>query len=263
MATFTYQLVGNGLSPRRLLGNLRIRSKRIIMESILESFIRDSASAEDVAVIPLIQRAALVLIVSQILAWHYIHYAKVLANKRKFAPVLVGLAVTTFLVITVVKTSLALSLGLVGALSIIRFRTPVKEAEELVYLFVAIAIGLGVGAERTVATLVVVAILLIYSAVVVRIGPTRRFNRSLIQIHIPSAKAGGEGGDALLKLVIETVNQFAENVDLRRVDTHEGEFNANLLADTRSIDGVGALLGGLRDSLPGATISVIDREILE
>ena len=51
------------------------------------------------------------------------------------------------LVINVIQSSIALSLGLVGALSIVRFRTPVKEAEELVFIFLAIAIGLGLGAR--------------------------------------------------------------------------------------------------------------------
>ena len=39
----------------------------------------------------------------------------------------------------IVKSSLALSLGLVGALSIVRFRTPIKEPEDLIYLFLALA----------------------------------------------------------------------------------------------------------------------------
>lgn len=45
------------------------------------------------------------------------------------------LAITTTVVITVVKFSLALSLGLVGALSIVRFRAAIKEPEELIHLF--------------------------------------------------------------------------------------------------------------------------------
>ena len=49
---------------------------------------------------------------------------------------------------SIVKSSIALSLGLVGALSIIRFRTPIKEPEELAYIFIAIAIGLGLGAGQ-------------------------------------------------------------------------------------------------------------------
>jgi zinc transporter ZupT len=76
------------------------------------------------------------LVLGQVLGWHFV---QVLSNKRKLARVLMFIAATTVLIITVVASSLALSLGLVGALSIIRFRTPVKEPEELAYLFLAIA----------------------------------------------------------------------------------------------------------------------------
>ena len=62
--------------------------------------------------------------------------------------VLPVICLTTLLVISVVKSSLALSLGLVGALSIVRFRTPIKEPEELAYIFLAIAIGLALGADQ-------------------------------------------------------------------------------------------------------------------
>jgi len=58
------------------------------------------------------------------------------------------------LIITIVKSSLALSLGLVGALSIIRFRAAIKEPEELSYLFLAISLGLGFGAGQGVITVV-------------------------------------------------------------------------------------------------------------
>jgi uncharacterized membrane protein YhiD involved in acid resistance len=52
-------------------------------------------------------------------------------------------------------------LGLVGALSIIRFRTPIKEPEELAYIFIAIAIGLGLGANQVLATVVGFAVVAI------------------------------------------------------------------------------------------------------
>ena len=63
--------------------------------------------------------------------------------------------------ILVVKSSLALSLGLVGALSIVWFRTPVKEPEELVYLFFAIAIGLGYAAGQVLVTTVIVSLIMV------------------------------------------------------------------------------------------------------
>ncbi len=56
------------------------------------------------------------------------------------------LTMVTIGVIAVVKSSMALSLGLVGALSIVRFRSAIKEPEELVYLFLCIGVGLALGA---------------------------------------------------------------------------------------------------------------------
>jgi uncharacterized membrane protein YhiD involved in acid resistance len=65
----------------------------------------------------------------------------------RYFVILPMLILIMILVINVIQSSIALSLGLVGALSIVRFRTPIKEAEELVYIFLAIAIGLGLGAR--------------------------------------------------------------------------------------------------------------------
>ena len=66
------------------------------------------------------------------------------------------------LIITIVQSSLALSLGLIGALSIVRFRAAIKEPEELIYLFLTIAIGLGMGANQRFKTVIaVIAISLI------------------------------------------------------------------------------------------------------
>jgi len=78
----------------------------------------------------------------------YIRYASTLNNKNYFSTNFVLLSVITCVVIMVVKNSLALSLGLVGALSIVRFRTAVKEPEELVYLFLVIALGLAYGSNQ-------------------------------------------------------------------------------------------------------------------
>ena len=92
-------------------------------------------------------------LLSFILSWVYIRYGRSLSNRRQFSENFFILTMTTMVIITVIKSSLALSLGLVGALSIIRFRTAIKEAEELAYLFLAISIGLGLGANQTKITL--------------------------------------------------------------------------------------------------------------
>jgi len=136
------------------------------MGEIKEAFITNQTN------IPIIEFATnffLTAILSIILGWIYCRYSTSLSNKTIFAKNFVLLSTTTMLIITVVKASLALSLGLVGALSIIRFRTAVKEPEELTYLFLAIAIGLGFGANQTYVTItafiltVIIIILTFYS----------------------------------------------------------------------------------------------------
>jgi hypothetical protein len=79
----------------------------------------------------------------------YLKFSSSLSNRDYFSKNFVILGITTCIVITIVKSSLALSLGLVGALSIVRFRAAIKEPEELVYLFLVIATGLGLGANQT------------------------------------------------------------------------------------------------------------------
>ena len=63
-----------------------------------------------------------------------------------FALTLVGLSLVTTLVIMAVTSNVVLSLGMVGALSIVRFRTAIKEPVEIVFLFWSLAIGIVIGA---------------------------------------------------------------------------------------------------------------------
>lgn len=63
-----------------------------------------------------------------------------------FSLTLIGLALVTTLVIMAVTSNVILSLGMVGALSIVRFRAAIKEPVEIVFLFWAIAAGIVVGA---------------------------------------------------------------------------------------------------------------------
>ena len=63
-----------------------------------------------------------------------------------FGITLVGLTMVTTLVILAVTSNVVLSLGMVGALSIVRFRAAIKEPFEIVFLFWALAVGIVVGA---------------------------------------------------------------------------------------------------------------------
>jgi uncharacterized membrane protein YhiD involved in acid resistance len=99
-------------------------------------------------------------LLSHILSLVYVKYSNSLSNKKIFSNNFYLITLTTTLIITVVKSSLALSLGLVGALSIVRFRAAIKEPEEIAYLFLCIAIGLGLGANYTLITVIGFVIIL-------------------------------------------------------------------------------------------------------
>ena len=103
------------------------------------------------------------LILAYLIKFTYIKVSTSLNDKEHFSETFVPLAIITTLVITVIKFSLALSLGLVGALSIVRFRAAIKEPEELVYLFFIIGIGLANGANQflvsILATVITISIL--------------------------------------------------------------------------------------------------------
>jgi hypothetical protein len=105
--------------------------------------------------IPMLFSFSMCVLMSFIVRDFYIKRSFSLSGKMHIGSIIPILSAVVFLVIIVVKSSLALSLGLVGALSIVRFRTPIKEPEELVYLFLAIAIGLGYAAGQILATTII------------------------------------------------------------------------------------------------------------
>lgn len=115
--------------------------KDFIKKSVLES---DAFSKYDVP------KLALSLLISLLLGCliYYIYqrfYAGVIYS-RSFAVTLVGMTVLTFMVTLAISTNIVISLGMVGALSIVRYRTAVKDPLDLLYLFWAITTGITAGA---------------------------------------------------------------------------------------------------------------------
>ena len=79
----------------------------------------------------------------------YLVYRKFYAGvvfSRTFAVTLVGMTVLTCMVTLAISTNVVISLGMVGALSIVRFRTAIKDPMDLLYLFWAITTGITAGA---------------------------------------------------------------------------------------------------------------------
>jgi len=98
------------------------------------------------------------IICSLLLNYVYRKFSKTATNKLLFIKVFPIYSIAIFLIITVIQSSIALSLGLVGALSIIRFRTAIKEPEQLIYLLMCTRIGIGAAANQLEAVLIGTAI---------------------------------------------------------------------------------------------------------
>ena len=99
-------------------------------------------------------------LIAELLQRFFVSHARSTSDARYFSRSFAPLLLSIVLIIAVIRTSLALSLGLVGALSIVRFRTPVKDPEELIFLLMVIAAGIGLGAEQWLATICAIGAIL-------------------------------------------------------------------------------------------------------
>ena len=129
-----------------------------------------------------------------------------LTDKSQISNIIPLLSATTFLVILVVKSSLALSLGLVGALSIVRFRTPIKEPEELVYLFISIALGLGFGSGQITITSTIFLFILIIIFIFYR--NFKKINNNDFNLIIEIDEIKDFETDNLIEILKKNINNF-------------------------------------------------------
>ena len=161
---------------------------------------------------------------------------------------------TTMLVISIVKSSLALSLGLVGALSIVRFRAAIKEPEELVYLFLAISIGLGFGANQGAVT--TLAFLIISGMVVLT-----NINKKPADYQNLHLSVSYEGGPKLeLNHVVKIINENCSKVLLKRFDDHQNMFQAIFLVEIDTIEELEKIKNKLQETNETVRITYMENK---
>lgn len=115
--------------------------KDMIKKSVLESGVFDQYNISSILVA---LAAALALGILIFLVYRRFYTGVIYS--RTFAVTLVGMTVLTCMVTLAISTNVVISLGMVGALSIVRFRTAVKDPMDLLYLFWAITTGITAGA---------------------------------------------------------------------------------------------------------------------
>ena len=191
------------------------------------------------------------------LGLHYRTFGATLASRETFTRVFPFVALTTCLLISLIKSSLALSLGLVGALSIVRFRTPVKEPEELAYVFLSITIGLGLGAGFRRETPAGVALIL---AMVTLIQTrSRRLASRNLYVNIGLDAVEGQPSASVVEPVNAVLAKHCRRVDLRRMDAEHRHVELTYFVDIREVATVARLAEELELQYPTVRVTLLDQ----
>ncbi|MDD4134581.1 MAG: DUF4956 domain-containing protein [Eubacteriales bacterium] len=157
---------------------------------------------------------------------------------RGFAISLLGMTVITCTIIVTIQSNVVLSLGMVGALSIVRYRTAVKDPMDLLYLFWAVASGIAVGAGLFPIALfafVVMALLLI----LLQNRRGRKDSMYILLVHYT-----GEGAEEIVRRAIGTNPYKIKSKTMRMVDTEMAieirmkSNNLQFVNELREVDGI-------------------------
>ena len=180
---------------------------------------------QHVSITDFLVNSLVIIVLAVILEYTYVVVARTISNRKQFAGTFLLIAFTTMLIISIVKTSLALSLGLVGALSIVRFRAAIKEPEELSYIFFAIALGLGLGANQTIITIIafIVAMVMLWARYFIA-GKSKHQNLYL--------NISANTSEIELSQVIEIVKREFGKFQLKRYDENNKIIEASFMIDS-------------------------------
>ena len=203
----------------------------------------------------LLVNSLILIVLTLMLEFTYYKCANSLSNKKLFAKNFILTAFTTMVIISIVKTSLALSLGLVGALSIVRFRAAIKEPEELSYLFFTIAIGLGMGAEQTVVT--VIASFILFAIVWGRFFVSRKKNtyQNLFLTINQNPK------NISFDDIYSVVNKYFKKNKLKRFDENENALQTSFYIDIEKPSQLQAFKNELQKLNRSVEINFIDNHV--
>ena len=165
----------------------------------------------------------LTIIFSLLIKKIYISHSNSVSNKTIVANIFPLFSVAIFLIVITIKSSIVLSLGLVGALSIIRFRTAIKEAEQIVYflLLTAIAIATAAGSYLFPVFLVLFVYIYNYYKTKQKSGKVSSTNDHLV---ITTEKIENNKIEELINLL----NDSGVNVEVQSINKQENNISVVL-----------------------------------
>ena len=193
---------------------------------------------------------------ASLIGYHFRRYASAFCNRQDFSRLFPLLMLTVILIITVVKASLALALGLVGALSIVRFRTPIKEPEELVYLFLNIGVAVALGAGQTLAAVIACIITLLLVTIAKRHQSKISEEQGLF---LSLQYNASEAQNVPITQLKELLSSKGNGLDLRRFDTQDDMFSATFFITAYQSQHLDGMLSQLRQQFPGIQVSMLEQ----
>ena len=196
-------------------------------------------------------------LISLLIKFHYKKCSTTLTNRDDFSNLFPFITLTIVLVIYIVKSSIALSLGLVGALSIVRFRTPIKEPEELAYLFICIAAGLGYGANQTIPTTVAVLVILLL-VYLVKIKKIRTDNKNIF-LNLEIEKKDEINTSEITKNINKILKTENDNFNLVKLDISDDIFQATYILNIKNLDKLESINKSLQSKYPNVKINFVDQ----
>ena len=203
-----------------------------------------------VNLISFIEGLLLAGVLSFVIQITYLKFSTSLSNKFDFSKNFIILGLTTTLVITIVKSSLALSLGLVGALSIVRFRAAIKEPEELVYLFLIISTGLGCGAGQLKITLIGI----LFAILIIIIFSVFWQRKKIIEDEILNSSLifNNRVSDQEIDNLINKIKPLCSEIKFISLSSTENQTTLNLDLKPKNFKNVGEII---------ATVKKIDNKV--
>jgi len=158
----------------------------------------------------------------------------------------------TILLLTVVQASIPLSLGLLGALSVVRFRSAIKTPEELVYLLFCVAVGLSLGAQHRLFSIAAVVVVGAFVLVRSRFDDPVAERSFLLSISGDAARFfDGENGT-----VLDRLSAMARGLELHRLDRDGDRVEVRTLVSVQAGE-VEDFLGRVRAAFPGFDVACV------
>lgn len=210
----------------------------------------------DISISSFLLNLFLTLFLTKILSLIFNRYGKSISNRILFSNNFPLIGMTTMLIITIVKSSLALSLGLVGALSVVRFRTAIKEPEELSYLFFTIAIGLGFGANQTLITVIGFALISIF-IYLSNLRKIKKVSTNFMSLLVSVNESNKYDVDKITNIIYENVSKL----ELKRLSSDSGELEILFKIEVDNYKNIINLKNNLKTNFQEININFLSNNI--